>query len=88
MEMGPMGTYQFFHHGPGMIGAVMTKPEEMPVPAWTYYFRVPDIDEAVATIKASGGQILLDPTEIPGGEFCINGMDPQGAVFALVGPRN
>ena len=87
MDMGPMGTYQFFHHGPGMIGAVMTKPEEMPAPAWTYYFRVADIDEAVDTIKTNGGQILLEPTEIPGGEFQINAIDPQGAAFALVGPR-
>jgi hypothetical protein len=25
--------------------------------------------------------------EIPGGEFALNGMDPQGASFGLVGPR-
>ncbi len=87
MDMGPMGKYQFFHHGPGMIGAVMRKPEEMPVPAWTYYFRVPAIDEAIASIKANGGKILLDATEIPGGDFQINGLDPQGAAFALVGAR-
>lgn len=87
MDMGPMGTYQFFNHGPGMIGAVMTKPDEMPMSTWTYYFRVADINAAVQTIKANGGQITLDPTEIPGGEFQLNGMDPQGAHFALVGPK-
>lgn len=92
MDMGPMGTYQFFHHGPtetdmGMIGAVMTKPEEMPVSAWTYYFRVADIDKAVHSIGANNGQVTLEPTEIPGGEFQVNGMDPQGAYFALVGPK-
>ncbi|MEZ5490277.1 MAG: VOC family protein [Gammaproteobacteria bacterium] len=87
IDMGPMGTYQFFQHGPGMIGAVMTKPDEMPVSTWTYYFRVPNIDEAVTTTKANGGQITLEPTEIPGGEFQVNGIDPQGASFALVGPR-
>ncbi|MEW4467506.1 VOC family protein [Parasphingorhabdus sp. JC815] len=87
MDMGPMGTYAFFHQGTYMIGAVMTKPDEMPVAAWTYYFRVKDIDAAVETIKANGGKILLDPTEIPGGEFQLNAMDPQGASFALIGQR-
>lgn len=87
MDMGPMGTYQFFHHGPGMIGAVMTKPDEMPVSAWTFYFRVPEIGAAVEAITTNGGTIMLDPTEIPGGEFQLNAIDPQGAHFALVGPR-
>ncbi len=88
MDMGPMGTYQFFHHGPGMIGAVMTKPDEMPMSAWTYYFRVADIDTAVETITSKGGQITLEPTEIPGGEFQLNGVDPQGAHFAVIGKRS
>ena len=87
MDMGPMGKYQFFHHGTGMIGAVMKKSDEMPVSAWTYYFRVPDIDAAVKMIKTKGGQLLLEPTEIPGGEFQINAMDPQSAAFALIGKR-
>lgn len=87
MDMGPMGKYRFFHHGPGMIGAVMPKPSAMPVSLWSYYARVPDIDAAIATVKAEGGQILRGPDEIPGGEFSVNAMDPQGAGFALVGPR-
>lgn len=86
MDMGPMGTYSFLRHD-FMIGAMMDKPDEMPVSAWTYYFRVADIDEAVKTISARGGRITLEPTEIPGGEFQLNGMDPQGAAFALVGAR-
>ncbi|WP_417594916.1 VOC family protein [Parasphingorhabdus sp.] len=86
MDMGPMGTYHFLRHD-FMIGAIMDKPDVMPVSAWTYYFRVADIDEAVKTIKANGGQITLEPTEIPGGEFQLNAIDPQGAAFALVGAR-
>ena len=87
MDMGPMGKYQFLHHGPGMIGAVMPKLPQMPVSAWSFYFRVPDIDAAVATVKTRGGSILQEPTEIPGGDFSMSGIDPQGAVFALVGSR-
>ena len=65
----------------------MTKPAEMPVPAWTYYVRVANIDEALETIEANGGLITHEPSEIPGGEFQLNAMDPQGAAFALVGVR-
>ncbi len=87
MDMGPMGKYLFLHHGPGMIGAIMPKMPEMPVSAWTYYFRVADIDVAVEAINALGGKVLQDPTEIPGGEYSLIALDPQGASFGLVGGR-
>lgn len=86
MDMGAMGKYEFLRHG-GVIGAMMTKMPDQPVPAWAYYFRVPDIDEAVATVNAKGGQIFHGPSEVPGGDFIINGIDPQGAMFALVGTK-
>ncbi len=88
MDMGPLGKYQFLYHGPKMIGAIMPKMPQMPIPMWTYYFRVPDIDKAMETINAKGGNITHGPDEIPGGEFSLSAMDPQGAPFALVGKRN
>ena len=89
MDMGPMGTYHFLRHGErGMTGAVMAKPPHMPTSAWTYYFRVPDIDAAAATIATRGGRVVHGPQEIPGGDFSMNAVDPQGAMFALVGKRN
>lgn len=87
MDMGPIGKYLFLYQGEGMIGGMMPKVPEMPVSAWSYYFRVPDIDKAVATVTGEGGKILQAPIEIPGGEFAMSGMDPQDAAFALVGPR-
>lgn len=87
MEMGDMGKYLFLHHGPGMIGAIMPKMPEMPSAAWTFYFRVPDIDDALDRIKQAGGQVLMEPMEIPGGDFAMGGTDPQGAAFSLVGAR-
>jgi len=89
MDMGALGKYQFLkvRSGSHALGAVMPKMPEMPMAAWTYYFRVPDIDAAVATITAEGGTILQKPMEIPGGDFSMNAMDPQGAAFALVGSR-
>ena len=97
MDMGPMGKYEFLRHagrapegsplGAGMIGAVMPKMPQMPVSAWTYYFRVPDIDAAVETIAANGGALIQEPVEIPGGDFSLVAADPQGAAFGLVGAR-
>ena len=86
MDMGPMGSYEFIRHN-GLIGAVFPKPEDQPVPMWSYYFRCADIDKAHDVIIEQGGQILLGPDEIPGGDFIIKGLDPQGALFALIGAR-
>ena len=86
IEMGPMGTYEFIRHN-GVIGAIMPKPENMPVPMWHFYFRCADIDLASRAITDNGGQILHGPDEIPGGDFTVKGIDPQGALFALVGAR-
>jgi len=85
MDMGPMGKYHMFNRPHGMIGAVMNKPPEMAhvPPNWQIYFRVPDIAAATERIKANGGQILNGPMEVPGGDWIVNAMDPQGAAFAL-----
>ena len=87
MDMGEMGKYRFIQNRGTNIGAVMRKPDQLPVSRWTYYIGVDDIDRAADAIKSGGGQILHGPMEIPGGEYSLNGMDPQGASFGLVGPR-
>lgn len=86
MDMGPMGKYEFLRHGP-LIGAVMPKTVEIPVSAWAFYFRVPDIDAAVETIKEQGGRISQPPIQNPGGDYSMTAIDPHGARFALVGSR-
>jgi len=85
MDMGPMGTYQMFNRPHGMIGGMMNKPPEMAnvPPNWQIYFRVPDVHAAVERIKANGGRILNGPMEVPGGDWVVNAMDPQGAAFGL-----
>jgi hypothetical protein len=86
MDMGPeMGTYQMFNRGGRMIGGMMNKPKEMAQapPNWAIYFRVPDINAAVGRITANGGQILNGPMEVPGGDWVVNALDPQGAAFSL-----
>jgi uncharacterized protein len=85
MDMGEMGQYQMFNRGERMIGGMMNKPAEMAhvPPHWAIYFSVPDINEATERVKGNGGQILNGPMEVPGGDWIVNGMDPQGATFAL-----
>ena len=68
------------------IGAMMTKPPALPVPFWGYYFNVPSIDAGTEKIKAGGGKILNGPMEVPGGQWIVQAMDPQGAAFSLVAP--
>lgn len=87
MDMGPAGKYQMFGPADGaMIGGMMTKPAQMKVPAWAFYFNVPSIEAAMSKVK-SGGQVLNGPTEVPGGQWIIQCLDPQGANFALVGGK-
>ena len=86
MDMGPMGTYQLFVAGGVPIGGMMNKPEGVPFPTWSFYFNVPAIDGAIERVKAAGGQVLLGPIEVPGGMWIIQGLDPQGASFALLAP--
>ena len=87
MPMGEMGDYRFISANGVRIGAIMRKPPQRPVSTWTFYIGVDDIDRAADAVTAGGGQILFGPMEIPGGEYSLNGMDPQGAAFGLVGPR-
>ena len=87
MPMGEMGDYRFIQANGVNIGAIMRKPPQRPVSVWSYYIGVDDIDRAIQAITEGGGQVLNGPNEIPGGEFALNAMDPQGAAFGIVGPR-
>ena len=87
MDMGPMGKYEFMQASGGRfgVGAVMPVMPGQSGPAWTYYFRVADIDAGLAAITAHGGTIVQPPIEIPGGDFSLVAIDPAGATFGLVG---
>lgn len=87
MDMGEMGAYRFIQRGEVGLGAVMPLMEGYPVPAWNFYIGVDDIDRAHAAVAANGGTVTSEPMEIPGGEFAMNAVDPQGAAVGFVGPR-
>ncbi len=83
-DMGPMGLYQVFGRRGRPLGGMFNKPAQMPAPPhWLLYIRVPDVDKAAERVKALGGRILNGPMDVPGGDRIVQGMDPQGAVFAL-----
>ncbi len=82
--MGAMGTYQIFGIDGADAGGMMNSPLK---PQWLPDVSVADIDAAKAAIETSGGKIMHGPAEVPGGAFIIQGTDPQGATFAVAGPR-
>lgn len=86
MDMGGMGTYQLFTVGGQLVGAMFDKPAEIPVPTWLFYFNVDDIDAARRRVTDNGGTIMLEPMEVPDG-WVLQAADPQGAWFALTGPK-
>jgi hypothetical protein len=87
IDMGPMGTYQLFAAGAQPIGGMMNKPPQVPAAYWGYYFNVPAIDAGVTRLTAGGGKVLNGPVEVPGGQWVVNAMDPQGAAFSLVATK-
>ena len=87
MNMGPMGTYQIFTTKGRQSGGMMKKMAQEPMAHWVYYINVEAIDAAAERVTSAGGQIINGPMEVPGGSWIVNGLDPQGAMFALVAPK-
>lgn len=87
MDMGEGGVYQMYGRPGGrMLGGMYDRAEGMPgpdQPAWLYYVRVADLDEAVGKVEEGGGTIVVEPMEVPGGSRIAVGIDPQGAAFGL-----
>jgi len=84
MPMGENGEYRFWSHHGSTIGAVCGEMGSGNS-KWRFYIRVPSISAAVEAVNAGGGQVVMGPHEVPGGDHIIIGNDPQGAEFALVG---
>lgn len=88
IDTGATGIYQLFSAGGPPIGGMFNKLPSMPAPFWLYYVNVASIDEAAARITAGGGRILNGPMQVPGGSWIVQATDPQGVMFAIVGPRH
>src|SRR6185295_20227567 len=83
MDMGEMGTYQMFGRGGGIPNGGIMKPPPGAPAAWMPYAMVKDAKAAAATATANGGKIVNGPMEVPGGDWIAQGLDPQGAMFAV-----
>ncbi|MFV0385406.1 VOC family protein [Paracoccus sp. (in: a-proteobacteria)] len=87
MDMGEMGTYQLFSRNGADIGGIMGL-GNAPVSCWLPYFGINGVAGAVARIAELGGIVIHGPQEVPGGAFIAVARDPQGAHFAVVGPKD
>jgi predicted enzyme related to lactoylglutathione lyase len=86
MDMGPMGVYQLIAPQDGADNGGIIDDLGRP-PCWLIYFWVDDIDLAHDATLSGGGTVINGPHEVPGGAWIIEGRDPQGVTFALVGER-
>ena len=80
----PSGAYTNIKNGENLNGGMMElAPEWGEIPAhWSVYFAVADCEDSLAKIKELGGQVMVEPTEVPAGRFAV-AADPQGAPFSL-----
>jgi predicted enzyme related to lactoylglutathione lyase len=83
----PDRSYAILSAGAAMVGGLMPIPEDARAmgaqPAWMGYIGVDDVDEYARRVKAAGGAIHRDGTDIPGiGRFAV-AADPHGVGFLL-----
>lgn len=91
MEGGGEGTPDYWligseATGAGPLGGLMRMDENFPegLPNfWGVYFAVEDTDAAVATAKAEGATVHLEPMDTPPGRMANIG-DPNGAAFYVI----
>jgi uncharacterized protein len=89
MDMGDMGAYRFLQASGErhLLGAVYHMVETDPQSHWLFYFRVANLDTAMAKIQELGGRILMEPVPVPGDkDYSLIAYDPDGAAFGLIGP--
>ncbi|WP_372800815.1 VOC family protein [Paracoccus seriniphilus] len=87
VPMGSEGIYHLFSHDGQDIGG-MQGMAHAPHPMWLPYFGVNSVRNAVDRISALDGTVIHGPQEVPGGGFIAIALDPQGAMFAIVGPES
>ena len=84
IDMKEMGKYQIFDIDGVGVGGMLTRFNPGQPPNWTYYINTDSIEAAIARVTAAGGKLVMGPQQVPGGNWIMHGMDPAGAMFALV----
>ena len=86
VEGGPAPYYGIYRDD-RLNGGMMQMPPGQPAPPhWLVYFGTDDIDGAGERITSSGGRVVVEKMDVPGGQILV-AQDPQGATFALVAGR-
>jgi predicted enzyme related to lactoylglutathione lyase len=81
------GNYTLVQSEGQELGGMFPKPPGAPGPAaWIGYVHTNDVDASSARVKKLGGNLWVEPTDIPNiGRFSVCA-DPAGATFALYKP--
>jgi len=86
VEMGPGQTYNLLKVGGTDVGGCMEPPMPSVPNHWHVYFAVQDADATAAQAGAEGGQLTVEPFDIPSVARTAVLADPQGAMFSVLTP--
>lgn len=87
VEFPGAGSYTTINVNGSAVGGILNMTERgVPegIPAhWQVYFAVEDTDATIEKAKEGGGNVMVEPVDIPAGRFSIL-TDPWGASFAVI----
>lgn len=81
------GTYTMIDVGEGTGGGLMKHPMPGAPSMWLSYVLVDDIESSTKKVKALGGTVMKDKTEVPGMGWLAIIIDPTGAMLGLWNPK-
>ncbi len=89
---GEGGDYTMWVGSQGPLGGVVKLTEDArkmgALPSWMAHVEVEDVDATVTSVKALGGKVHKEPTDIPSvGRFAIIA-DPQGVAISVFKPTS
>ena len=86
VEMAPGQNYTLLKVEGTDVGGCMEPPMPGVPNHWHVYFAVDDADATATKAAEGGGQVMLEPFDIPSVGRCAVLTDPQGAVFSVLKP--
>lgn len=81
-DMGELGTYMIYGLEGRKLGGMFNAMNGGPPPSWLSYVQVKDVHQVARKVKSAGGKVVNGPMEVPGGDWIVQAVDPQGAMFA------
>ena len=76
-------TYTMIRVGDGTGGGMMKNPIPNAPSMWVAYVLVDDLKAAAGKVRALGGKVMKDITEVPGAGAFVIITDPTGAMLGL-----